>query len=551
MFEYEDFYETVTSLPESLQCPRCSATVPANPGVCNNCGEHVFQCHKCRAIHYDEKDPFICQSCGFSKYAKFDYSIYGRPTSAVDTVESDEDRAKTVQTINNLLEKADKSYRSLMDVRQSVEMLIPKIADGGNSAGNDLMVGSNAVHINRFVQQVEKKYCSEGRTHFEDLTKIVQKIQACRRELVAYDKSHLDTASVTPVVTSAESEISHSRCYGCALSSIEQIITLLRGMASQMECRVMLCNEGLIEELATNNLRHGSDQKIQDEVKNLLCLLTRDLPEPTDRLCNLLKQRVISALEGGVPITNIDNAVRNEMTLLEAMAMLEDSCWQMKLKPIVELFKRASNDPRGPITSVLQPCLRVIHFMCNPPPALSKKNKGKNTLELATVRSSADGISVNTNKWLAGDKEHTFEAWKARQSPNVNLTLDTTTKPKAETFMAVLDEKRQQTRRLYLIEKYGHRWHLRTIKKRLNTPLKLIPSYLPSILFHPTSKLVRSNACALVTSWMSTHERKLHLLNLMTLFLKYIGEAGEASMEFIELYRYVKNVTSIYNVKFK
>ena len=55
MFEYEDFYETVTSLPESLQCPRCSATVPANPGVCNNCGEHVFQCHKCRAIHYDEK----------------------------------------------------------------------------------------------------------------------------------------------------------------------------------------------------------------------------------------------------------------------------------------------------------------------------------------------------------------------------------------------------------------------------------------------------------------------------------------------------------------
>lgn len=49
MFEYEDFFETVTSMPESLQCPRCSATVPANPGVCNNCGEHVFQCHKCES----------------------------------------------------------------------------------------------------------------------------------------------------------------------------------------------------------------------------------------------------------------------------------------------------------------------------------------------------------------------------------------------------------------------------------------------------------------------------------------------------------------------
>jgi E3 ubiquitin-protein ligase UBR4 len=154
MFEYEDFYETVTSLPESLQCPRCSATVPANPGVCNNCGEHVFQCHKCRAIHYDEKDPFICQSCGFCKYAKFDYSIYGRPTSAVDTIESDEDRAKTVQTINTLLEKADKSYRSLMDVRQAIEVLLPKIADG--SGGTDFAVTGTAMHINRYVQQVIK-----------------------------------------------------------------------------------------------------------------------------------------------------------------------------------------------------------------------------------------------------------------------------------------------------------------------------------------------------------------------------------------------------------
>lgn len=33
---------------ETLQCPRCSASVNANPGVCSNCGENVYQCHKCR-----------------------------------------------------------------------------------------------------------------------------------------------------------------------------------------------------------------------------------------------------------------------------------------------------------------------------------------------------------------------------------------------------------------------------------------------------------------------------------------------------------------------
>ena len=497
-----------------------------------------------RAIHYDEKDPFLCHACGFCKYAKFDYSIYGRPTCAVDPVESDDDRAKTVQSINNLLEKADKSYREIVNVRQSLEILIPKITDG-TGGSNDLLIGGNStntLHINKIVQQMEKKYCNEGKTHFDDLTKIVQKIQACRRELVAYDRSQMDSAPITPTVSSAEAnETAHSKCYGCALASIEQTLSLLKAMATQMQCRIGLCEEGLVEELAKNNLRHGTDQKIQEEVRSLLCLLTRDLSDSTEKLCNVLVSRVMAALDGSVPFVNLDHAVRHEMALLEAMAMQEDSCWQMKVRPIINLFLRASKDPRGPATPIVQPCLRVIQFMCNPPPPISKKNKGKSAAELCTIMTS-DGISINANKFLEGDSEHSFEAWKARQTPNTVVIPPTVeTKPKAETFMAIMDEKRQQTRRVYLTEKFGRRWHLKTIKKRIRSqvPLKLIPSYLPSILFHSTSRLVRVNACALVTSWMTTHERKLHLLNLMTCFLKFIGEAGEASAEFIELYKQI------------
>lgn len=48
MIGYTDFYENIQASSETLQCPRCSAAVPANPGVCANCGENVFQCHKCR-----------------------------------------------------------------------------------------------------------------------------------------------------------------------------------------------------------------------------------------------------------------------------------------------------------------------------------------------------------------------------------------------------------------------------------------------------------------------------------------------------------------------
>jgi E3 ubiquitin-protein ligase UBR4 len=55
MIEYSDFYENIQASSETLQCPRCGVAVPSNPGVCGNCGENVFQCHKCRAINYDEK----------------------------------------------------------------------------------------------------------------------------------------------------------------------------------------------------------------------------------------------------------------------------------------------------------------------------------------------------------------------------------------------------------------------------------------------------------------------------------------------------------------
>ncbi len=37
------YYIILQGAGETLQCPRCSASVPVNPGVCNNCGENVFQ----------------------------------------------------------------------------------------------------------------------------------------------------------------------------------------------------------------------------------------------------------------------------------------------------------------------------------------------------------------------------------------------------------------------------------------------------------------------------------------------------------------------------
>ncbi|XP_058117751.1 protein purity of essence [Anopheles ziemanni] len=582
MIEYADFYETVSGSSESLQCPRCSAVVPANPGVCGNCGENVFQCHKCRAINYDEKDPFLCHSCGFCKYAKFDYSIYGRACCAVDPIESAEDRAKTVQSIHTSLEKADRSYKALQNNKQILELLVQKVSEhkldrvldetllgASVSGGASAVVVGGTSQVNKVIQLLAQKYCVESKTTFEELSKIIQKVQACRKELVAYDRSQLDAPLPSSMSASFASGTTPNRppvvalnkCYGCALASTEQCLTLLRAMASNMACRVGLCSQGLVQELAMNNLRRGTHQ-LQDEVRQLLCLLTRDLPEATDALCQLLQDRVKMALSGTVPLASLDSAVRHEMALLEAMTGQDDSCWETKLRTVIELFLQASRDARGPATAVIHPCLRIVQSLICPPLATAsssrhhqahhkhEQNVSQQLQDLCTVQPT-EGITVSYEKWIAGDANHSFAAWKARMPPTPSAAVPprrgadeaagqqgSSLPLGTSAFRTALEQRRSVVRNAYLSEKYGRRWHQRTLAKGVpSIPVELQAAWLQPILFNTNSRLGRQLACALITSLSRTNERKRELLDLLTGFLRYVGESGEASAEFIALYR--------------
>lgn len=166
----------------------------------------------------------------------------------------------------------------------------------------------------------------------------------------------------------------------------------------------------------------------------------------------------------------------------------------------------------------------------------SKANKDKASADLSTFTTSSE-LSLSYIKWLANDPLHSCEQWKKRQQSNVTAVVD----PKpitATTFSTVLDEKRRVSRDAFLTEKYGKRWRQKVLHKHVkNVALDLHPAWLQTTIFNTNSRLGRQIACASVSSLSCTHERKLHMLNLLTSFLKNIGEAGEASAEFITLYR--------------
>lgn len=77
---------------------------------------------------------------------------------------------------------------------------------------------------------------------------------------------------------------------------------------------------------------------MQEEVRQLLCLLTRDNPKATEELCTLLMDRIALTLRGHLASADLSASVRHEMALLSALVHKEDSCWEQKLRFVLFLF---------------------------------------------------------------------------------------------------------------------------------------------------------------------------------------------------------------------
>ena len=82
---------------EGLICPRCQLPVEDGHGMCYQCGENSMQCPQCRNINYN-MDSYFCPECGFSKYAKFDFTLVSRSGFNIESIQNEE--MKTDQELN-------------------------------------------------------------------------------------------------------------------------------------------------------------------------------------------------------------------------------------------------------------------------------------------------------------------------------------------------------------------------------------------------------------------------------------------------------------------
>lgn len=245
-----------------------------------------------------------------------------------------------------------------------------QVSGSASASGSGTSSGSGSGQINRTIQQICQRYHSECKSTFEELCKIAQRVAACRRDIVAYDASQrqkavkrtspgqgigIDGSQFVPLPTGA------TCCYGCASAALDHCLTLLRAMATKPLLRRLMFEQGLLQELLHFNIAQGSAQS-RCEVRDLLCLLTLNNADAVDCLNQKLMESVDGVLKRSGHSLVLLNSIRHEMALFAASLQCQDTCWEKRLRSVVQLFLKSTHYLQSPAVMdvITLPCLRII-----------------------------------------------------------------------------------------------------------------------------------------------------------------------------------------------
>lgn len=248
-------------------------------------------------------------------------------------------------------------------------------AASGASAGAISTAASNASgsnQINLTIQQIAQRYHSEAKSTFEELSKLAQRVAACRREIVAYDASQRQKAikrSGMGISSANSFDDNHfiplptgtTCCYSCASAALDHCLTLLRAMATKPFLRKLMFEQGVLQELLHFNIAQGSAQS-RGEVRDLLCLLTLNNSDAVECLNQKLMESVDGVLKRSGHSLALLNSIRNEMALFAASLQCQDSCWEKRLRSVIQLFLKSTHHLESPAVMdvITLPCLKII-----------------------------------------------------------------------------------------------------------------------------------------------------------------------------------------------
>ncbi|EYC04737.1 hypothetical protein Y032_0086g1963 [Ancylostoma ceylanicum] len=331
---------------QELHCPRCSSVVQPNPGLCEHCGENVFQCVKCRAINYDEKDPFLCQSCGFCKYARMDISVVCRPLPGVQPITTDTERASCVESMARLLCEMEQTRSQLAAGRGLCEALwlqsrpLPPISFHVESpdAANALIAALPPINHQQPAIHALLLTTTHCKALHEELCMQTQQLIAFREELRSYDRT-IKTAPLLHQAINQGFYNASSNCFGCLRASILHSLAILQSSCDDENCLERLLNSDVVFDTLVDVGRKY--EPIREEVEMLLCRISLENEKGTQKLCDLVMNGKVSGT-----------------VLARSLNTFPDSLWQQKFRGLLKsAMKFNDHDTTLAALSIIDKCL--------------------------------------------------------------------------------------------------------------------------------------------------------------------------------------------------
>ncbi|KAK9812313.1 hypothetical protein WJX73_001476 [Symbiochloris irregularis] len=331
MVQYSAVWQNLSeAAAEVLHCPRCSHTVVDAHGVCRYCRENALQCRQCRNINYEHLDAFVCNECGHSRFARFEFSVSAAPAFFYPPLRSSQDRTVALAALTAASEAAFQKQVALADLERPLQEALTSAAQPSSFLSVQSTSGDSVPGVKKALQSVTKMYQDLLRTN----------------HAAALD-AHQSTMGIRSALTQQAAPGSDQN------AADDLPITVLNGLGSvklPQSSDSYRAAEFFVSRTATRQL--------------LGRLVQQGGSSARQQLTALIRQRVMYTVAQ-------HRALRVAECLSEEVALLKELClgnpapdaWQEQLRLVFELLLHASAvAPGNPAIAehVVLPCLTIL-----------------------------------------------------------------------------------------------------------------------------------------------------------------------------------------------
>eukprot|EP00466_Bigelowiella_natans_P009508 jgi/Bigna1/141119/aug1.60_g15827 len=411
MVHFAEFHKSPDGGLEILRCPRCNTTVFNKHGLCPNCRENAYQCRQCRNINYEHREGFLCNECGYCRFAKFYYTLYGKASQSVVDINNEAERKQAMDLILAKQEKLDRNLADLHGHRRLVESTLDYLGRekrGGGASSSGAATGmtsstsaavnsassnsadekaasskdtKSSLHLLKNKEQLSSYYGKEVKNTFDEIRQHFSVIMNIRKQLAMF--------MGRPRVPHKGDRRPVSRCYKCSKNFVKlgvEFFCKMEAMAADDDKKVgdghtigkLIVESGGAVELALNAVSFR-DTTISRAAVRSLCSLVRQRTGASSFLVPILRNRTFFCIKNY-------NLLRVEASLSSYISLICELCdatmqreeaaspgkvrddWDNMMSLIIDVIlfslKYIQNFPALANHAIL-PCLKIVRTACS------------------------------------------------------------------------------------------------------------------------------------------------------------------------------------------